>query len=104
MSCTPQAPLDASPDLRLHLSAICDVLASLAAESETEFTVTLVAETLRRDFLRAHLQWTGTEGPERGPSLDFGFLDTVLGPAQYRFVASSLLTATTLPSTPVVEN
>jgi hypothetical protein len=103
-SCTPQASQEAPVDLLPQLSAICDVLVSLAAEAGTETAFTLVVETLRRDFLRAHLEWTGPAGPERGPSLDFGFLDTTLGPSQYRFVATGLLAATGLPPAPTADN
>ena len=104
VSCTSQAAQEAPADLLPHLSGICDMLLSLAAEAGTDTALTLVAETLRRDFLRAHLEWTGPTGPERGPSLDFGFLDTALGPAQYRFVATGLLAATGLPPTPTADN
>lgn len=78
------------------LRALCDMLRdAVAGQSLSELT--LVAETFQPQFLRAHLTWRVGSQVHRGPSVDFGFVDTAFGPSQYGFVVAGLLEATNLP-------
>ncbi|MGR3707919.1 MAG: hypothetical protein ACU0A9_00580 [Alterinioella nitratireducens] len=81
-----------------HLDGLCAALRDMvpttgpAAETGLELVVT----GLRDAHVSAHLQWQGQAGAEQGPTVDFGFLDTGLGPAQYGFVITGLLQATNM--------
>lgn len=93
------APAADTPGNAPHLAGIC---AALNARPELlaldpGLQVTLVTEAMTDSHVTAYLEWQGTTGPERGPSVDIGVLDAPLGPAQYAFFARSLTEATNLP-------
>ena len=88
---TPPAPSPAGPRPP-RLNASPELLAL-----DPGLQVTLVTEAMTDSHVTAYLEWQGTTGPERGPSVDIGVLDAPLGPAQYVFFARSLTEATNLP-------
>ncbi len=88
-----------SEEMTGHLAGICDSLSQLEAITslEGDLHVTLVAEDIGPDRMRAHLAWASGTETGQGPSVDFGFMDHPLGPQQYDFVATSLANATNFP-------
>jgi len=89
---------DAPPELLQHnadLQGLCDLLNARMSETDTgeASDITLVIETFRPYFIRAHLAWRDGHVSRRGPSIDFGFLDTEFGPLNYGFVVTGLLNA-----------
>lgn len=87
------------PGSEAHLTGICDALQNRPdiTDRGAGLHLVLIVENLRPDHVTAYLEWQGTDGRRRGPSVEFGFLDTVLGPAQYDFIAIGLTQATNLP-------
>ena len=87
------------PGSEAHLTGICDALQQRPdiTDRGAELHLVLIVEDLRPDHVTAYLEWQGTDGRRRGPSVEFGFLDTGLGQAQYDFIAAGLTQATNLP-------
>mgnify|MGYP000082207503 CR=1 FL=1 len=94
------AQADSSEEAQAHLAGICTVLRNQPAISTLPigYQVSLTAELIRPDFLRAHLAWQSESDTGIGPTVDLGFLDTSLSSQHYAFVVTSLLNATNLPS------
>ena len=92
-------PGGVQPGSEIHLVGLCHAL-----QNRPEITahgaglqLVLIVEDLRPDHVTAYLEWQGADGRRRGPSVEFGFLDTSLGPVQYDFIAAGLTQATSLP-------
>jgi len=87
------------PGGEAHLDGLCAAIQSAPGLPVFDPVrhMTLIIERLGPGHVTAHLQWQGTTGPERGPSVEVGFLDAPPGPAQYAFFARSLTQATNLP-------
>ena len=85
-------------DDEAHLEGLCTTLRATPAIQAlpADRRLALVVELLRPDRITAYLEWQTPEGLQRGPSVDFGFLDTSLSPAQYGFVVNGLIRATNL--------
>jgi len=81
------------PGSEPHLNGIC---AALNARSDLPqgLDLVLVVEVLTDSHVTAHLHWQTPDGPARGPSASFGFLDTGLSPDRYEFIANGLIRAT----------
>jgi len=81
------------PGSEIHLDGIC---AALNAQPDLPqgLDMILVVEVLTDTHVTAHLHWQTRDGPARGPSVSFGFLDTRLSPDRYEFVANGLIRAT----------
>jgi len=106
MAVSPSSPIECralpgglQPGSEAHLDGICDALQNRPdiTGRSAELRLVLIVEDLRPDHVTAYLEWQGADGRRRGPSVEFGFLDTGLGPAQYEFVAAGLTQATNLP-------
>lgn len=94
------AQANRSEEAQAHLAGICVVLRNQQAMSTLPagYRVSVTAELVRPDFLRAHITWQSENDTGIGPTVDLGFLDTSLSPQHYEFVVTSLLNATNLPS------
>jgi hypothetical protein len=87
------------PGSEIHLDGICEALQNrpdIIARG-AGLQLVLIVEDLRPDHVTAYLEWQGANGRMRGPSVEFGFLDTSLGSVQYDFIAAGLTQATNFP-------
>ncbi|HCO54821.1 MAG TPA: hypothetical protein DIT93_07370 [Pelagibacterium sp.] len=87
------------PGGEAHLDGLCAAIQSAPGlpTFDPARHMTLIIERLGPDHVTAHLQWQGTGGAMRGPSVEVGFLDAPPGPAQYAFFARCLTEAANLP-------